>query len=176
MASNYGRNFGFRRSDESMAIREGRQKVPAAGTYRQGQPISIDEANPGWIRHTEAADAPVTGWTGLLVQEDAWDRSIYQSSILETGDLGGVINNRLCTIWSGNGTKVWFKNTGAQLRADGRSIEAAELVDFTGGIAVGDYLGVSVPGKWGVVSDETTAQMRVTLTNGTDYLEAVLLK
>ena len=176
MASNYGRNFGFRRSDESMAIREGRQKVPATGTYRQGQPVSLDEANPGWIRLTEAADTPVTGWTGLLVQEDAWDRSIYQSTILETGDLGGVINNRLATIWSGNGTKVWFKNTAAQVRADGRSIEAAELVDFSGGIAVGDYLGVSTPGKWGVVADETTAQMRVTLTNGTDYLEAVLLK
>ena len=183
MASNYGLHFGFRRSDESMAIREGRQKVPAAGTFVQGQPVTFDEANPGFVRATAAGDPAITGYTGLLVQEEAWDRSIYQTSILETGDLGLALNSRLCTIWSGNGTKVWFKNTEEVVRADGRTIPAGGVVDFgdPGDLVVGAWLGPVAGGKWGVVGGAgdpapDDAQLKVTLTNGTDYLEAVLIK
>ena len=182
MASNYGLHFGFRRSDETMAIREGRQKVPAAGTFLQGQPVTFDEANPGFVRATAPGEPAVTGWTGMLIQEEAWDRSIYQSTILETSDLSTVINGRLCTIWSGNGTKVWMKNTEAVTRADGRVVPAGGVADFDAApVEVGSYLGAVAGGKWGVVGPANgpapeDAQMRVTLTNGTDYLEAVLLK
>lgn len=166
-----------------MAIREGRQKVPAnpAGAFRQGMGVVFDEANPGFVRLMDAGDPAVTGYSGLLVQEEAWDVSIYESSIGDSFSLGAVLNNRLCTIWSGNGTKVWFKNTPAQLRADGRAIPASDLVDFGGDVVIGAYLGATAPGVWGVVGAPGApapeeAQMKVTLTNGTDYLEAVLLK
>ena len=161
-----------------MAIREGRQKVPAnpVGGFRQGMGVVIDAANPGFIKLLEPGDPTITGYSGLLVQEEAWDVSIYGTSISDSFGLGSVHNNRLCTVWSGNGTKVWFKNTPAQVRVDGRSIDAVELVDFGTPPAIGDYLGVTAPGVWGVVADPAEAQMVVTLSNGTDYLEAVLIK
>lgn len=163
MASNYGRNFGFRRSAETMSRHEGRQRVPAQGEFKQGMAVTFDTENPGYIKLAEANAPVVAGLTGLLVQEDAWDYVGMQP------DLSKVHNNRLCTLWFGAGVKVWYRNKGA------------ELVDFATPPALGDFLGVSAPGKLGVVATAGTAQpddalMVVTLTNGTDYLEAVLLK
>ena len=165
MASNYGRNFGFRRSDETMSRHEGRQRVPATGVFKQGMAVTFDAANPGYIKLAENGKPVVAGMTGLLVQEDAWDVVPGVQT-----DLSKVHNNRLCTIWFGSGVKVWFRNTGTD-----------DLIDFTTVPAIGDFLGVSAPGKLGVVATNGQTQPQhalavVTTTNGTDYLEAVLLK
>lgn len=174
MASDYGLNFGFRRSDESMAIREGRQKVPGTGTFRQGECVVIDPANPGFLKRGAAGEPAVPGWSGMLVQEEVWDRSIYGRQTLDSFALDEVLNGRLATIWSGAGTKVWFKNTPGQTRADGRVIPAGGLLADPTTLAVGDYLGWNGT-AYAEVADATTAHFRVTLANGVDYVEAVRL-
>lgn len=175
MASDYGRNFGFRRSDETMAIREGRQKVPASGTYRQGECVVIDPANPGFLKRGVANQACIPGYSGMLVQEEIWDRSIYGRQTLDSFALDEVMNSRLATIWSGSGIKVWFRNTAAQTRADGRVIPAAGLLASPATIAVGDYLGWNGT-QWAEVADGPAAHFIVTLSNGLDYVEATRLK
>lgn len=178
MASDYGLNFGFRRSDESMAIREGRLKVPAAGTFVQGECVVFDPANPGFLKRGAANEPAVPGYSGMLVQEEVWDRSIYGRQVLDSFALNEILNNRLATVWSGAGTKVWFKNTPAQTRVDGRVIAAAGLLASPATIAVGDRLGWNGT-HWaevdGAVGSPTNAHFVVTLSNGVDYVEAVRL-
>jgi len=50
---------------------------------------------------------------------------------LDSFGLGVAYNNRPSVIVAGAGTKVWFKNTLASTRADGRVIAAVTMVDFT---------------------------------------------
>jgi hypothetical protein len=175
MASDYGLNFGFRRSDETMAIREGRLKVPATGVFRQGECVVFDPANPGFLKRAAAGEPAVPGYSGMLIQEEVWDRSIYQTSVLDSFSLDTVLNNRLATVWSGAGTKVWFKNTLAQTRVDGRVIPAGGLLTDPTTLAIGNYLGWDGTG-YAEVADATTAHFIVTLANGVDYAEAVRLK
>lgn len=174
MASDYGRNFGFRRSDETMAIREGRQKVPASGTFVQGECVVIDPANPGFIKRGAANEPAVPGYSGMLVQEEIWDRSVYGRQVLDSFALNEVLNNRLTTIWSGAGTKVWFRNTAAQARVDGRVITAAGLLQAPEGMTAGQFLGWNGT-RYAVVADKANAHFVITLSNGLDYVEATRL-
>ena len=175
MASDYGLNFGFRRSDESMAIREGRHKTPASGTaLLLGTAVQIDPANPGYLKQCAANAAAISGFTGLLVQEESHLGNVFEASPMlghDSYDLGTAKKNQLSTIWSGDGTKVWFRNTGDYDRGD-RHKDAVTMVTLTG-VAVGDRLGWDGT-KW-VESDGTTTPhwMIVTLV-ATDYCEAVL--
>jgi hypothetical protein len=175
MASDYGLNFGFRRSDESMAIREGRLKVPAAGVFKQGECVVFDPANPGFLKRGAANEKAVAGYSGMLIQEEIWDRSIYGRQVLDSFGLDEVLNNRLATVWSGAGTKVWFKNSLGQTRVDGRVVAAAGLLADPTTLAIGNYLGWNGT-KYAEVADETTAHFVITLANGVDYAEAVRLK
>ncbi len=176
MASDYGLNFGFRRSDESMRSgTEGRLKVPAVGTFYQGDVVTFDPANPGFLKKAAANDPILAGYTGLLIQEEGWDFSIYQAGpTIDSFQRGLVRNSRLAAIWTGAGLKVWLKNTAASARADGRSVLARTVVTATG-VAVGDLL------AWDgtkFIETATAAQAfaRVTLSNGVDYVEAVLIQ
>jgi hypothetical protein len=140
MASDYGLNFGFRRSDESVAVREGRLKTPLAGTFRLGSLVQFDATSVGYLMA-----APASAWgegasVGLLVQEEIWNRSIYETNHLDSFGLGKAYNNRPSVIVAGAGTKVWFKNTAASTRADGRVIAAVTMVDFTTPPVVMGYL------------------------------------
>ena len=140
MASDYGLNFGFRRSDESVRLSEGRVKTPATGAaLLLGTLVEIDPANPGYLKASASNAAVRPGYCGLLVQEEVWDRSIYEAQSIDSFSLGIAKKNRLSVITTGAGTKVWLKNTAAQNRADGRSISAVTMVDLTG-VAVGDLL------------------------------------
>jgi hypothetical protein len=137
MASDYGINFGFRRSDESVRTSEGRVKTPATGPLLLiGTAVEIDPVNGGYLRVAAAAAKPRPGTCGLLVQEEVWDRSIYERERVDSFVLGLAKPNRLSVITTGAGTKVWFKNTGAQNRADGRSITATTMFLATN-VAVG---------------------------------------
>lgn len=180
MASDYGLNFGFRRSDETMAIREGRLKVPSVGAFQQGECVAFDPANPGFLRRGAAGELMVPGYSGMLVQEEVWDRSVFGTSVVDSFGLSEVLNNRLATIWSGAGTKVWFKNTGAQTRVDGRVIPARGLLADPATLTIGAYLGWNGT-AWAAVAAgaggaaPATAHFVVTLANGVDYAEAVRL-
>src|SRR5262245_36557613 len=95
MASNYGLNFGFRRSDETLSIREGRFMVPAAGTFRQGSYVVIDPAAAGFLK-AAPADTAIQG-AGLLVQEEAHLVSVYAA-----GDAGfDTFSSRLGVVQNG---------------------------------------------------------------------------
>lgn len=173
--SDYGLNFGFRRSDESMRSgNEGRLKVPATGTFKQGDLVTFDPANPGYIKHA-AANAPIEpGYTGLLIQEDAWDRGVHGNQVVTSQDLDEVINDRLCSIWTGAGLKIWLKNTPATTKA-GQRARAARTVVTAAGVGIGDLLAWD-GAKFAETADATAAVAKVTMSNGVDYVEAVLLK
>lgn len=140
--SDYGRNFGFLRSDEHVRVSEGRFKTPVGSALLLGTVVEINAASEGYLKQSAINAKFVTGFCGLLLQEHAWDRSIYEAPMdgLDSYQLGVAKADVRSIITSGAGTKVWFKNTGAETRADGRSISARTM--FTAaGVAVGDELG-----------------------------------
>jgi hypothetical protein len=174
MASDYGLNFGFRRSDESMATREGRFKTPASGTaLLLGTAVELDAATPGYLKQCAAAAPPQTGLRGLLVQEESHlIGSVFQAAPglgHDSYDLGTAKKDQLSVMWAGVGTKVWFKNTVAYSRGT-RSKAAVTLLDLTG-VAVGNKLGWD-GAKW--IKDATNGWMTVTLISGLTYCEAVV--
>lgn len=178
MASDYGLNFGFRVSDESYRRSNGRVKTPATGAaLLLGTAVEVDPANPGYLRVAATAAKPRTYTCGLLVQEEAWDFSIYQTNIIDSFSLGVAKPNRLSVITNGAGTKVWFRNTTSQTRADGRVIPAVTIFDATN-VAVGR--GLAWDGtKWIDVADPTAATSFMEVTQfepAYGRLEAVLTK
>jgi hypothetical protein len=180
MASDYGLNFGFRRSDESVAVREGRLKTPVAGDpIRLGTLVQFDPSAAGYLKQCADDQIGEGATVGLLVQEEIWNRSIYETMHLDSFGLGVAYRGRPSVIVAGAGTKVWFKNTGASTRADGRVIAAVSMVDLTtSSPAILDYL------KWDVSalqfvkgSGPTDSMLRLTaidVAGGT--CEAVLIR
>ncbi len=178
MASDYGLNFGFRRSDESYRSSEGRFRTPATGAALLiGTAVQIDSANPGFMKVC-AANAPIVpGVAGLLVQEDAHIASIYGQpvSTYDSFNLGLAKKNTLAIISTGAGVKVWFKNTAAQNRIDLRQTPAVTMATLTG-VALGDTLGWD-GSKWVKTTDANAAWMTVTdVRVSAGYVEGVLLK
>lgn len=174
MASNYGMNFGFRRSDETVRVSEGRFKTPATGAaLLLGTAVEIDAANPGFVKVAPANAGLVTGFSGLLVQEEIMIRSIYETIIVDVFSLGIARLNKLSVITSGPGTKVWLANTAAQTRADGRVIPAVNIWVPTG-VGIGDSLGWNGT-AWAKTTTAGEQWMTVTAidTTGTK-VEAVL--
>lgn len=180
MASDYGLNFGFRRSDESMATREGRFKTPASGNpLLQGIAVQLDPATPGYLKKCAANATPLSGLHGLLVQEESHIPDLF-NQVLANGhdsiDLGTTKLDQLSVMWAGVGSKVWFKNTPAYSRGT-RAKGAVTLVDVTG-VAVGDQLGWD-GSKWVKATGSVVAWLTVTAVSGTAatagaYVEAVL--
>lgn len=159
MASNYGPNVGFRRSTaELVSGNEGRQKVPAAGDFKQMDLVTFDEAAPGFIKHAADGDVLEPGYTGLLIQEHDFLKD-PADGVVTGAARNKVKNNERCSIWTGGGLKVWFKNT-------------TDRTVFAGSLNVGDYV------KWNGTayaagSSATDSIGRVTAA-GTDYAEVVL--
>jgi hypothetical protein len=177
MASDYGLNFGFRRSDESVRVSEGRFKTPSGSAFKFGTLVEIDPAAPGYLKQAAKDAVLVTGFRGLLIQEEHHIDSIY-TDVIDSFDLGVARPNKLSVITSGAGVKIWLKNTAAQNpRADGRVIGAVTLVDLTSGSpAVGDTLAWDATYFIKTGQDSTTnAVARITAISGTSYCEAVLL-
>lgn len=168
--SNYGLNFGFRRSEPS--VREGRLRVPAAGTFYQGDLVTYDPAAPGFLKHAAADAAPQAGFTGLLIQEEGWDIGHFEAPMTDSHSLGKVRNSAPAVIQTGPGNKVWIRNTAAQTRYDGRVIAARTPVVLAG-VVVGDYLAWTGT-AWAETAVVASAALRV-VEVGTDYLEALLL-
>jgi hypothetical protein len=178
MASDYGLNFGFRRSDESVRVSEGRFRTPVTGAALLiGTAVQIDPANPGYVVPCPANAPIVPGVAGLLVQEEIMFGSIYGQEIglLDSFSYGIAKPGRLSVISTGAGTKVWFRNSTAQTRVDGRAISAVTINDLTGA-NLGDTLGWDGT-KWVKTTTASAAWMTVTAINTTaSYVEGVLLK
>lgn len=175
MAS-YGRNFGFRRSGGDAATREGRFRVPATGDFHQGDLVTIDPANPGFLKKAAAGAQPEPGVTGFLIQEFELD-SVYapgkdQLANVDSNFRGKVKNGYLATIWAGPGVKIWLRNTPAKTRPDGHTVSARTVVNLAS-VAVGDTL--EWTGTAWAKTDEGAEALRVVELSGTTYAEAVLL-
>lgn len=178
MASEYGLNFGFRRSDESYRSSEGRFRTPATGSpLLIGTAVQVDPANAGYMKACAASAPIVPGYAGLLVQEEAHIGSFYDMNTAnyDSFNFGIAKKNQLSVITTGAGVKVWFKNTTAQTRVDGRSVSGVTIWTTTG-VALGDSLGWNGT-SWAKVTDLTLAWMTVTAVNtSTGYVEGVLTK
>jgi hypothetical protein len=142
MASEYGLNFGFRVSDETRRSSFGRVRTPKSGpALRIGTAVELNPDDPMYLRPVDAARMGAADFTwgptaGILVQEEEHLRSVYGAEYFDSFDIGVAQHNRLSVITSGAGTKVWFKNTTQQVRADGRVIPAVSMFT-TAGMAVG---------------------------------------
>lgn len=187
MASDYGLNFGFRISDESVRLSNGRYRTPATGTpLLMGTAVKIDHANPGYLKPCDANDDMQPYSAGILLQEEGFDRSVFEKTRVDSFDLGYTYRGRLSVITTGAGTKVWFKNTDAQTRIDGREIPAITMFNAAAvgaGPALNLATGVDTLGwdgtTWVVVDGTavTEAWMRVTEYDAAKkYLEAVFLR
>lgn len=177
MASDYGLNFGFRRSDESMATREGRFKTPAAGAELiLGTAVEIDAAEAGYMKQSASDAVPISGLRGLLVQEENHIPELFDVPGHDSYDLGAAKVDQLSVIWAGVGTKIWLRNTPAYARGT-RTKAAVQMVVPTS-VVVG--CGLAWNGtRWKfVAANDDTAFMHVTAKSGsttTDlYVEAVL--
>jgi hypothetical protein len=174
MASDYGLNFGFRRSDESLRLSEGRFKTPVASSLKLGTAVEIDPASPGYLKQSAANATPVPGKSGILVQEENHIRGTYDTMGYDSYDNGTALADKLSVISSGAGVKVWYKNTTGTTRADGRTTSTVTMATLTG-VAVGDRLGWD-GSKW-VESDGTTIPHWFVVTSvdvAGGYVEAVL--
>ena len=173
MASDYGLNFGFRRSDESLSSREGRFKTPVTGPLLQGTAVMIDPANPGFLKKCPANTKALQGLTGLLVQEESHIGTVFDAAPYlghDSLDLGTCKVDQLSVMWAGPGAKVWFKNTEAYARGQ-RTKDAVTIVDLTG-VTPGTELGWD--GTKFAAAAAGNGWMTVTHVSGTDYCEAVL--
>lgn len=178
MASEYGLNFGFRRSDESVRVSEGRFRTPTTGANLLiGTAVEINPANPGFLMASAANAALVPGVAGLLVQEEEHLRGIYEtpSVFMDSFSYGVAKKNTLSVITTGAGTKVWFKNSTSATRADGRSTTGVTLLVATG-LVLGSKLGWNGT-AWAATTTEAAQWMTVTAVDVTGgYCEAVLLR
>lgn len=179
MASDYGLNFGFRRSDESSRVSAGRYKTPAgaAGVMQLGTCVEIDPANEGRLRQAALNAAARTGICGMLVQEEIMFRSVYENELVDSFQIGLSKADRPSVITNGAGTKVWFKNTPQITRADGRVIPAVTVVADIGTLSVGDLLGWDGT-AWAVTNGTTltNAHFEVTEVKADQlFVEAVCL-
>lgn len=175
MASDYGLHFGFRRSDETYRVAEGRFRTPATGaSLLIGTCVEIDPANPGYVRPA-AANAPArTGICGVLLQEE-FDVSIFEVGEVDSYMRGTAKKNRLSVITNGPGMKVWFKNVTGLNRADGRVTNSVNIVDLTG-VTVGSQLGWNGT-RWAVAASPAAAHFEVTEVDpAKGYCEAVSLR
>lgn len=175
MASDYGLNFGFRRSDESFSVREGRFRSPADAELLQGTLVTLDGDEPGFLKKAPANAAGVTGLVGLLVQEENHIGTVFEAAPFlghDSLDLGTAKKDAPSVMWSGAGVKVWLKNTPVYDRGN-RHKDAVTVVDLTG-VAIGGSLGWDGDKFVAAVPGTTPALMTVTHLSGTDYVEAVL--
>lgn len=180
MASDYGLNFGFRRSDESVRVSEGRFKTPATGSALLiGTAVQVDPASAGYLKACAAAAPLVPGFAGILLQEEVHFGSIYGQDVdlYDSYNLGTAKLNTLSVITTGAGTKVWMKNTTGATRADGRVVPTVTVWDTTTNApAVGDALGWTGT-LWAKTATAAAQWMTITsISTATGYVEGVLLK
>lgn len=139
--SDYGYNFGFRRSSDTNRITESRQRTPVGSSLLLGTMVEIDFANPGFLKQSANNAKLVSGVSGLLLQELEWLRTIYQSpaNLVDSFMKGVAKPAQLAIITSGDGIKFWVKNTPGATRTDGRVITARTIVSPS--IKAGDSVG-----------------------------------
>jgi hypothetical protein len=175
MASTYGYNFGFRRSDESYRSSEGRFRTPATGApLLIGTAVKIDPAKPGYLTPAAANDPIVPGVCGILLQEEQPFNNVFELPVTDTHDLGLAKRDTLSVITTGAAVKVWYKNSAADARRPEVTYPAVTMSDLTG-VALGDKLGWDGTKFVKVAATSSAIWFTVTAVNtDTGYFEGVL--
>lgn len=138
--SDYGFNFGFRNTLEDAAVREGRWKIPATAEgrkIRQGDLVTHDSANPGFVKLAPTGAKPEVGVTGLCIQSSGWYPDIHSVGVVDSHGREKT-KPGLTAVHSGAGIKIWVKNTAKKSFPDGREIPAQDRL--SGAVAVGNFV------------------------------------
>lgn len=169
--SDYGLNFGFRRDEPS--VKEGRQKVPATGDFYIGDLVTHDTENPGFVKKAPENARFEGGYTGLLIQEEGWQTSYFGAEVVDSFGRGKALNGKPTAIYTGQGLKIWLKNTEGATRRDGRTVTGRTVVDTTG-LTAGDLLKWD-GSKWVKTTTDSQGALRVTIVDAAKgYAEAVV--
>lgn len=163
----YSRNFGMRSFEN--VVRDGRFRVPKAGTpLLIGAPVTLDTANPGFLKLATAAQAPSPG-CGAVVFEHIQHKGV--DTFLTTNvdaPFNRVPLGQYAQMMHGVGVKVWLKNTTASPLYDGRVQEGNTLVG-SGATpvlpTVGQYLTPSGTGTWEATSTAADGWLYVEQVN-----------
>lgn len=172
----YGDSFGFRRSNiELWSGGEGRQRVPATGTFLQGDLVEFDPAAAGFVKKSAANAAPEPGVRGLAIQESAHIGSVFDGAFPTQERLEVLKNGETLLILTGGGIKVWMKNRAASQRSGGQPVSARTIVDLTG-VAIMDYLAWD-GSKYIKTTTAANGVFRVTLVDAAaGYVEGTLVR
>lgn len=149
----YSRNFGFR-SFENI-VRRGRLRTPAASSFKIGAPVTLDPAAAGFMKAAVAGAS--TAGAGVVVFERIQAQGV-DAQLAGTADFDTVPASTYAQIVSGNGTKIWVKNTAAKTLYDGRTIAAGTLLNVSvvlSGLAIGAQLTPDGSGKFKVANGTT---------------------
>jgi hypothetical protein len=151
----YSRNFGMRSFEN--VVRDGRFRVPKTGSpLLIGAPVSIDAANPGFLRPATAAQRP-SPLTGVVVFEHIQHKGV--DTFLTTNvdaPFNRVPLGQYAQMVHGQGVKIWLRNTTASPLYDGRTQEGNVL--YTGAVAVGDGLVPAGDGTYRVAAAGATPE------------------
>lgn len=139
--TDYGPSFEFLDSRLDVRWTEGRYRIKAADTaLLLGQLVTVDFTVPGYLKLAPSDSAIAPKVTGLLLQELAFERSIFDDDPvgLDTYSYGVGHPGRLALITGGAGVKVRLKNVAGTTRSDGRVIAARTMYSTAGSLAAGD--------------------------------------
>jgi hypothetical protein len=129
----YGKQFGWRVSDESKRSSMGRVKSPTIGTpIIMGQVVELDPVSPGYLKVGGSGVKPLTGYCGLFLQDEQMFPDIWSSYWQDSYSIAVGKLNKLSVIANGAGSHVWYKNiSGPTTRADGRVLPDFTMFDST---------------------------------------------
>lgn len=153
----YSRNFGMRSFEN--VVRDGRMRVPSTGTaLKIGEPVMLDNANPGKLKAATEAVAPGPG-CGIVVFEHIQNKSDALTTAYDS-PYDSVPLGVYAQMMHGVGTKVWFKNSTSKTLYDGRVRSAFSfIVDTVATTMVGKGLVPDGAGKWRLTDGTTTADV-----------------
>lgn len=174
--SDYGLNFGFRRSGDDSAVREGRYRVPVGETvYHQGDLVTIDTSEEDLLTLAAAGARMEPGVTGLLIQEHELF-SIHEVELGRHDDSsyrGVARQGYLATIWASEGEKIWLRNTPTETRPDGRVVPGRTVFN-SAGVSKGSTLEWSGT-AWRATTSGLPVLRVVEINDAGTYLEAVTI-
>lgn len=143
---NHGRTFAWMRSDETLRHVDTRYKAPAGTQLLQGTVVTIDEANPGYLRRAVAADIDTrpAGTIGVITQENSHLPFPFAAPRIDTSDFDYCMADTQSDLSYGEGTKAAYTNTSARTFPGAKSYAAVQRFDE--GLAVLDRVTVNADG------------------------------
>jgi len=172
----YGKQFGWRVSDETKRSANGRVKSPTSGNaIIMGQAVELDPTSAGYLKLAPSGAKPLTGYCGLFLQDEQMFPDIWSSYWQDSYSIALGKFNKLSVIANGPGAHVWYKNITGSTRSDGRVIPSFTMFDSTSldighgfGWDGSKFVNVTDP------TDDASFGTVVYLDAGNEYVEVML--